>query len=350
MEKRNKITYAMIETAIDKGIRDIKENSNRGIRNLVDLGTHFSTGPFQKEFFIMAKQMLNNDNSPYYELVNQIFQNTDPWVLKHFGINLGYNSWIYGAEKIKQFKKNNGHNAPWTLIFDFIHSTKDILSSKEIEDILISGELMGIYCGMFFVNINKEQLNSLLNMLKLHKNSSYFIFLKPDTITDRVAKILINAGNIVPMLAMDLHNYIICRNAADILINNKCLYGIYNMCSDFNFEYLISDKYLREVEVLHCAFAFYIKNGLNETENKKRFSKFIQTSKSAIKYPFFIFDFYEDYASISRMISTEEGFMAIKSNGSIESSLVDTIDKDINLRKQSLSSILKSYTRDYKPQ
>ena len=39
MDKSGKMTCAMIEAAVDKGLRDIEENPRRGIRNLVDLGT-----------------------------------------------------------------------------------------------------------------------------------------------------------------------------------------------------------------------------------------------------------------------------------------------------------------------
>lgn len=342
MEKKSKITYAMIETAIDKGIRDIKENSNRGIRSLLDLGIHFSTGSFQKEFFIIAKQMLDNDNSPYYELVNRIIQNTDPWILKHFGINVGYNCWTYGAEKIKKFESQNGYNVPWSIVFDFLQETEDILSEEEISNILNSGEHNGIYSGMFFVNIDKEYLNSLLKILELHKNSSYFIFLKPDMITDEIAKILIQAGNIVPVLAMDSQNNSICKSAADILMNSKCLYGVYSMCNDFNIEYIMNDTYLRQIEDLHSDFAFFISQSLSRAQNKERFSQFIKTARSAIKYPFFIFDFYEDYKAVSRMISAKEYFTAIKGNGSVEFSLEDTLDRCINIRTHSLKNILKT--------
>ena len=44
-----RITVKMIEIAINKGIRDIEENPKRGIRNLVDLASHFASSPFQKD-------------------------------------------------------------------------------------------------------------------------------------------------------------------------------------------------------------------------------------------------------------------------------------------------------------
>ena len=42
MERTRRMTYAMIEAAVSKGIRDIQDNLRRGIRNLVDLGSYFA--------------------------------------------------------------------------------------------------------------------------------------------------------------------------------------------------------------------------------------------------------------------------------------------------------------------
>ena len=68
MDKSAKITYAMIEVAIEKGMCDIEDNTRRGIRNLVDLGSNLSQGRFYEDLFRMAQQMLSNENSPLYDL------------------------------------------------------------------------------------------------------------------------------------------------------------------------------------------------------------------------------------------------------------------------------------------
>lgn len=342
MSKKRKLTYAMIETAIDKGIRDIKENSSRGTRNLLDLGNHFATGRFQKVFFRIAMQMLDNESSPYYELANHIVQHVKPQLIKHFGINLGYNSWTYGAGKIREYEKKHGYNIPWTIVFDFLDDSESKLSDTDISKILHSGEAMGIYCGMFFASRSEEQLIALLIMLKAHKDSSYIVFLQPELITDKIADIIINACNIVIVLAMDTEeNSINCKKASDILLDKQCLYGAYCMYNDDNVEYITSDKYLRQVEALNCSFAFLIRQRLNEPHNKEHFSQFMQTAKSASKYKFFMFDFYEDLAYVDRIISVEDCFIAIKGDGTIAVSSRYILAEGLNILTHSLENILQ---------
>ncbi|HAE92634.1 MAG TPA: hypothetical protein DCG60_08345, partial [Tissierella sp.] len=123
----DKLTKVMLEIAIERAFKEIELKSKRGIRNLVDLGAHFAKGRFQKDFYNIAQIMLENENSPYYKLVFNIVQNVDHNILKTFGINLGLNSWTYGAKKIRQYEEKKGYNVPWTIIFDFTNPKNDIL-------------------------------------------------------------------------------------------------------------------------------------------------------------------------------------------------------------------------------
>ncbi len=45
------LTYAIITSAVENGIRYIQDNPKRGVRNLLDLGEYFAKGRFQKDFF-----------------------------------------------------------------------------------------------------------------------------------------------------------------------------------------------------------------------------------------------------------------------------------------------------------
>jgi len=342
MDNSRKITHTMIETALTKALRDIEENSNRGIRNLVDLGTHLAKGRFQKEFFRISQQMLDNENSAYYAMTNNIVRNVNHQIIKNFGVNLGYNSWTYGAEKIRECQKTYGHNIPWTIIFDFRQDMPTMLSSKEISGVLSCGESLGIYCGMFLVNREKAYLKTLLAVLATHQESAYFLFVPPEIITEEIAREIVNAGNIIIVLEMNTAGESPgCRNAAAILLNRKCLYGIYSMYGDDNVEYVMSDCYLRQIEEFYCTFAFLIREDLKDAQNKERFSQFMETAKSANEYIFFLIDFYEDLANVDKIISGEDCFLAIKTNDGIAVTLTETLSAELNIRTNSLQTILK---------
>ncbi len=47
----NSISRILIETVVRRTLKDMKENPERSIRNLVDTALHFPEGNFQKNFF-----------------------------------------------------------------------------------------------------------------------------------------------------------------------------------------------------------------------------------------------------------------------------------------------------------
>jgi len=345
MDKKWDSIYRIIETAVNKGIRDIKENPKRGIRNLLDLGNYFASKYFQKAFFHTVQQILSNESSLYYDLVSHIVHNVDPDLLKHFSMNLGYNSWTYGVEKIREEEEKRGHNIPWTIVFDFTDKSENKLSENDISRVLENGQSMGIYCGIFFIDENQDHLKSLLKMLKSHKNSSFFIFLPPELITNEIARLIVEAGNVAIVLTLDApvreENNISCKNAADILFENKCLYGTYSDYNDDNVEYIMSDNYLMQIENLRGSFAFLIRESLNDIGKKELFSQFMQEARYTGKYRFFIVDFYDDLASIDRTISMDNCFISIKSNGSINIPGKNDLTMKLNIRTHSLQNILK---------
>lgn len=340
MDKKRKVIYALIGTAVDKGIRDIKENSCRGTRNLVDLGMHFSKGRFQKNFFRIAQVMLSNDECPYYSIVNYIANNTSSRIIKRFGINLCYNCWCYGAGIIRDYEKKNGYNIPWNIIFDINREERNSLSNEEISEILYSGEPFGIYCGMFFINCNKEQLESFIKMLKWHKYSSFFLFIQPNIIDGEIAELLASAENIAALVYFDAEKIDICKKAFEILTKYKCLYGLYSYYNDDNLDYIMQN-YISNIKDLHCTFNFFIRERPIKTHNIDEFLKFIDESRFTCEYGALLFDFYEELAKLNKVMSIKNCFIKIKWDGSIALSTMDKIVPGLNIRSCSLNTVLQ---------
>lgn len=72
-----KTSRIIIKTFVRTALKDADESPERCTRNLVDMALHFSKGRFQQEFFEMARTMLNNDNSPYYPLIEDTLRHMD---------------------------------------------------------------------------------------------------------------------------------------------------------------------------------------------------------------------------------------------------------------------------------
>lgn len=342
MDIKRKITKAIIATAIDKGIRDMEENSNRGIRRLVDLGNYFVTEDFQKNFFTKVQQMLDDSDNKYYKLVNHIIQSIDHQVIKHFGINLGYNSLTYGAKKIQEYQKKYGFMLPWTMVFDFRSNTDNLLSDKEVSEVISNIESLGIYCSMLFINDNIEYLKTILAKLESHKDSCFFIFVSPNIIDGEIAATILDSKNIAVSLYMDAQKENnVFKNAVNILLKNKCLYGAYSICNDNQINSIANVEYMETIQNLGCAFTFFIRENLNDIQNIECFTKFMNSIKHPTKgYPIFIVDFYEGLSYLNKKISSESCFIAIKGNGAIAVNVMSNEIAELNVRTHSIESII----------
>lgn len=343
MDKSARMTYKMIELAIDKGLRDMQENTGRGLRNLVDMGAHLSKSRFHQDFFHLAQQTLADKNSPYYELTSNVIQHVDLQILKHAAIKLDYTCWSYGARKIRKFEERHGYIVPWTIVFDFRQEANNTLAEAEVDELLNHGESMGIFCGMFFMNDNQLHLAALLEKLAHHKEGIYFVFAEPGAITQAVAESAVRSKNIVLVLNLKTLDCTPSFNkAAELLFQNKCLYGAYSEYNDQNINLLISDRYLSQIKTTNCSVFFMIGKNLNEAENINLFTKFMKTVKIANQYPFFIIDFYKELAYVNHTISSEDCFIAIRGDGQAVVKTMDNFPSGFNVRMHSLPVIMEN--------
>jgi hypothetical protein len=343
MDKSAKITYAMIEVAIEKGMRDIEDNTRRGIRNLVDLGSNLSQGRFYEDLFRMAQQMLSNENSPLYDLTRNMIRYVDHELLKNIVIKLAYTCWTYGAQRIREYEKQHGYTVPWTLVFDFRQESEDMLSAGELRELLNEGESIGIYCGMFFLKDNPQLLADLLTVLSENEEGVFFVFAAPAAITWDNARVIGASKNTVPVLHLqslaERQSYL---EAAKVLTENKCLFATYGEYNDDNLPLLLSSRYLNLVKTVKgVGFITLRSQQLNKAENINLINNFITSAKTATRYPFLIIDFYDEIAHVDRTISVEDCFLAIQGNGQIAVKTMDNRLPQLNIRTHSLQATME---------
>ncbi|WP_313755633.1 hypothetical protein [Tissierella sp.] len=304
----NKLTKVMLEIAIERAFKEIELKSKRGTRNLVDLGAHFAKGRFQKDFYNIAQIMLENENSPYYKLVFNIVQNVDHNILKTFGINLGLNSWTYGAKKIRQHEKKKGYNVPWTIIFDFTNPENDILDYDKIENIINKGKSIGLYSYIFFLDNNENRFKGLIKIFKSNKDCAFILFVNPIILAEEYLLELKSIGNI--LLSINIRDKSPFFNSQILLLKkNKLLFGVHMIYDNNDIKTILNDSWAMSVVSLNCAFAFLIPSSECGEEVVVSINKYIKDAKTNQKYPVFLIDFYEDITHVDRTISIESCLM-----------------------------------------
>ncbi len=183
----------LIETVVKATLKNLKEDPERGIRNLVDMALRFSGDQFQQEFFQEAHNALKNESSPYYALVRDLAAYADEEHLLRFGMNLGYNSCTYGARQIRQREKELGHNIPWTILFQI--DSRSLEHMAQYDAAISEGEKLGIYTWMLFAPGVSDQLPGLIQN---HPDSAFFLFCEPEDVTDDFLDRISELRNVMP--------------------------------------------------------------------------------------------------------------------------------------------------------
>lgn len=335
---RRKLTNIILDIAIDKGLKEIRVNSKRGIRNLVDLGAHFAKGRFQVDFYKMAQRMLEFEDSSYYDLIFKTVNNVNNNILKEFGINIGLNSWTYGANTIRNFEKDNGYNIPWTIIFDFVTPTKNPMELLDLLDIITQGKEVGIYTYMIFIDKDFNGKEDLFKVINDNSDCAFLLFGTPNSIVERDIVRIKECNNLSISIYMDNIDEEFL-SIIGLLKENKCLYGIYNYYKDENVDEILSNNWIEKVIKLNCTYAFLISSNDCNKQNIKKVSSYIRETKTNQKYPIFLMDFFEDIKYVDGIISVEPCFVGFLYDGRVILNDADNYS-ELSFKKVNLKEIL----------
>lgn len=343
--ENDELIYTIIKTAVQKGIKYIEDNPKRGIRNLVDLGEHCATGRFQKVFFDIAHDILTNDHSSYYEIIEKAVKNVNHDTLINFGINLGYNSWTKGANIIRQHEQCYGYSIPWTIVFDFEKKAENQLSCEEICNLISCGKKTGIYCYMFMINGNKKSFDNIVPAIKKHHDCAFILYINPCIITCDITEFLNNQHNVsVSVLIDDIEkekNRKLIFEKTNLLLKSNCLFGVYKYY-DNNFNWKISNGELDEQIInTQCNYLLLIRKCDCINKKSGEIGEYVKNARMKNNYPVFMMDFYEDIADIDRNISVESCFLSIDSAGQAAVSTLYNNKTPYNIRTSTLEQILE---------
>ncbi len=335
-----KLVFAIIKIAVENGIRYIEDNPKRGVRNLLDLGEYFASGRFQKVFFELAHEILNNEDSCYYDIIENLVKNTNHKNLTLYGINIGYNSLTYGANIIREHEKKSGYNVPWSIIFNFEEKIDNHLTGMEILNIIDSGKNIGIYSYMILLGKN-EITDTLYDIFDKNNDCAFTLFVDTDIINEESVKKINIASNACIFASIDNYDDL-NENTAEkfnLMRKYKCLHGGYYYYDDSNAGDITNGKLACKLMSLNLNFAIFIRKKGCSDEIAEGISDYILRTRIKINSPVFLIDLYGDHARIDRIISVEPCFLSINSCGQISVSNSSN-ETEYNIRHTSIEDIL----------
>lgn len=311
----NPIAIKMIRSTIDKTIRDIKDNPQRGLKNLANLANRYANHTFQKDLIKNLKPMLVSSNNPYYNIIPSLVNHVNHYTIKTFIINMAYNSFSYGGGKIKQYKKFYNYTIPWTIVFNFTKASNKTLNNKMIFSIIEQGKKIGIYTYMFFT----DDINHFSDILRQHLDCAFILYVPPIVLTkENIVEIKSFHNTFFTVLyqpSMDIQAF---ENATKLLYDNQCLFGSYSYYSNENIEHILSNRWVDEIVTTKSPFGFLIESQNCSQANASLIHDYIDNSKANPKYPTFIIDLYEDITKVDNQLSKYPCIFKIMGNEDID--------------------------------
>lgn len=310
MELQHRLIKQTINIAVSKAIEDMKGNTKRSVRNLIDLGLLFSQSENQKWFFKTAKKVISNPQNPYNALATRIISDIDNDTVKTVGLNLGYNSLVYGANKLRKKQEATGLTIPWLLIFNNFGSHPDTF--HHIESLISGGQELGIYSYVFCPqNINEiEPLSKITKRFK----ECLFIFQVPSLlITDETMLSL--KGNHNTIVSIQLENDDLnCEStvkACGILKQNRCLYGFQVTYNEDNTKKIATPEYIHSAIGLGNLFGVYVADhGVSEVCRKSIYD-FACNERGEKGQSLIALEWCRDIQNISKRILSGDGCLSI---------------------------------------
>ncbi|MDD3337598.1 MAG: hypothetical protein PHS82_01935 [Lachnospiraceae bacterium] len=323
----------LIETAVNKALKDIRESPERTIRNLIDLGLNFTNGRFQKNFFGTAQKMLRNEKSAYYTLCKDAITSVDQRALTTFGINLGYNSCTRGAKIIREIEAQRNINIPWSLTLIINH---DKLKAEPdfYPSVMEQGRALGIHTYFLFVTGDPE---SVIPLLQSQPECAFILFLRGNQITDSFIEQMKSEKNAMIAVYADADIQETCKT----LRSARLLYAVYLRYTEEDRKNIVTGQWLSDALSPRPLFAFLMADVTCSAETQQEVYAYILSVRSGQKQPVLFMDMKRDVMMIDEIISDGVCMVGFDPDGSLRTHQGIRREPELNILQNPLADILQ---------
>ncbi len=304
---KNNTSRIIIETMVRNAIRDIKDSPKRSMRNLVDMALNFSGGRFQQRFFSATQTMLKNENSAYFELVQNVVSHVDEEHLVRFGVNLGYNSCTEGAKLIREIEEKQGYNVPWMLTVN-LDTTNWNVRAEQYQNIIRQGEEMGIYTWQLFADKQPERA---LSLAAEFPNSAFIIYCRQNKVAPRFLDEAAELDNLMLAVRYDESAEEFCKTLREM----KLLYSVYCIYSDEDACSILSDDLFYEIQQFSPTFVAFIPEIGCPAETRAAISVHVRKLREEQRFPMLPWEAVSDCFLVDGIISGDACVVAFSKDG-----------------------------------
>lgn len=293
----NSMSRILIETTVRQTLKGLKENPKRSIRNLVDMALHFSEGRFQSRFFQTAHTMLEHEESAYYTLVEDAANHIETDHLVKFGMNLGYNSCTWGAQRIRRNERQLGFNIPWTVFFQ-MDDLQCLDHLFQYDSTIEEGEQLGIYSWMLLSHNNPMDLFPLIEH---HPDSAFFLFCRPEDVDRAVLDEMAPIQHLMLVIRWEDQADEVCA----MLRAAQLPYSVYVPYDRKNLQAITSGELFSDTQQLHPLFTVLTANLDCPADLRHRVHQAAVEARKGQTYQTVPWELYYDTRNLDEIISDD---------------------------------------------
>ena len=248
-----------IAFAVTKAMEDIKGNTRRSIRNLIDLGSLFSKTENQMWFFEAARNVIGNPKNPYNALVSRAVRDIDGDAIRCVGLNLGYNALVFGAKRLRKKQETLGARIPWLLNVEELPGAD---FPSRLERCLREGQDVGIFSYALGLS-GAGNLPALAELSNRYEDCFLGLKMSAAHLDDAAADWIAQARNAA--VAVELPEE--AREAEGALTRlcaRRCLYGFFLAYADRDVPRITSPQFVKWAIAQGCLFGVYQSAGASE--------------------------------------------------------------------------------------
>lgn len=314
----NSVRSTMIRMAVSKGIRDIRENAGRGVRNLAEMGKMFVKGQNLSEFFDRVVDVLQNEHNAYYKLVENIANTMGEDTLATFGINLGYNSLSSGAATIRKKEEELGFNIPWCVALDMGAGGPGALAG--LDRIVGEGRALGVFTYPLVLQSGYAGFEELARFMTGRRDCAFILFTPPDVVTPEMCARVLRAQNAAVLLNIGKPG---AEAAAGLLAHSGCVRGGFQLLEGLAPE-KVGEEMLAPCRALDLPIFVCLRGPDEVAPRGDATYRAIARLRENLAVPVLPLDWYQDIAYADRVVSIDGCFARVEADGTLVATDAET--------------------------
>lgn len=329
------IRRVIVESVVDKYIKDIKSDTKRGVRNIIDFALMFSKGRFQKQFFNASQRLVENENSMYYTLGKRLIDSVSTEVIKGFGINMGLNAFTVGAKKIRECEQKERFNIPWCIGFH----VDETVETEKIEEVVKEGTKFGVYAYIIFTKGGNIDIAGLTDMMNRNEECAFVVHVSPEAVKENI-EIAVKCPNVMYSVYKSSESL----SALGMLSQHRHICCVTVPYDDSNYKSVMDGTWDDGGYKEKCVMAIFVAEDSCSVENCEKVRDKIRIDRNSNEIPIFLMDYFSDCFLIDHIISEEDCYLGVMPDGTVTTSdELRELKTSLTIKGNSLYNVLKKH-------